>query len=152
MSSRLFMQVRERRGLCYYISTGRESYRDVGNMVTQAGVPIDKDKIKDAVSVILDEHHKVACGHITDDELARAKEIIKGHVLLSLEDSQHVAMWYGSSLLLDQELRSPAQVIKKIDAVTKEDVILLASSLFQASQLNFALIGPFDDIDVDLKI
>lgn len=150
MSSRLFMQVRERRGLCYYISTGRETYADVGNFVTQAGVPVDAEKIKQAVSVILDEHETMTKGKIADDELARAKEIIKGHVLLSLEDSQRVGMWYGSDLLLNKEVRSPQDVIQKIEKVTKDQVVELAKTIVRPGNLNFTLVGPFEDIELDL--
>ena len=93
-SSRLFIEVRERRGLCYYISSGRELYQDVGYMTSQAGVTNNAEKIKESISVILGEHKKVAQGKLQKGEVQRAKEIIKGRFLLSLEDSANVASWH----------------------------------------------------------
>src|SRR6478609_7385228 len=101
MSSRLFMEVRERRGLCYYISTGRELYEDVGNVVTQAGLTNDIEKIKEAIQVILKEQDKVRSGDVKPEELYKAKELLKGRLLLSLEDSSNVASFYGNRMLLE---------------------------------------------------
>lgn len=143
MSSRLFMQVRERRGLCYYISTGREFYHDTGNIVTQAGVTLDKEKVKEAIRVILEEHKKTAEGDITDEELAKAKELVKGRLVLSLEDSFNVANFYGTKQLLEENLHSPQQIIERVQEVTKEEVAALAADLFKKETLNFAIIGPF---------
>ena len=84
MSSRLFIQVRERRGLCYYISTGTELYEDCGNIVTQAGVTNNTDKVNEAIKTILEEHKKIKYEKIEDVELKRAKELIKGRLLLSM--------------------------------------------------------------------
>ena len=145
MSSRLFIQVRERRGLCYYISTGMESYHDCGSIVTQAGVTIDINKVKEAVKTILIEHKKVADGDINDDELKRAKELIKGRFLLSLEDSSTIASFYGVKELLQKKTESPELLIKKIESVTKEEIINLAKEIFVSKNLNFTLIGPFED-------
>ncbi len=145
MSSRLFMQVRERRGLCYYISTGSELYHDCGNIVTQAGVTINLDKVKEAIRTILKEHKKIIDGEIKDDELKRAKELIKGRLLLSLEDSANIASFFGNKKLLLNSIETPGQIIEKIDKVTSKEISLLAKQIFVARGLNFALIGPFKD-------
>ena len=147
MSSRLFIQVRERRGLCYYISTGNELYSDCGNIVTQAGVTNNLDKVKEAIKVILNEHEKITKGEIKDEELKRAKELIKGRFLLSLEDSSVVANYFGTKKLLQDSLETPQEVIKKIEAVTSEEVSSLASNLFVRKNLNLAMIGPFEEKD-----
>lgn len=149
MSSRLFMQVRERRGLCYYISSGREFYHDVGNFVTQAGVTNNVEKVKEAVKTILDEHQKVASGDISEEELAKAKELLKGRLLLSLEDSSNVASYYGVKKILENDAENPEEVIKKLEMVSKEDVQKLASELFTKKTLNFAIVGPFEHNDFD---
>lgn len=147
MSSRLFIQVRERRGLCYYISTGSELYNDCGNFVTQAGVTNQSKKIKEAVKVILDEHKKIIKGDIKKDELKRAKELIKGRFLLSLEDSARVATYFGRKQLLENKINTPEEIIKKIEAVEIDEIISLAKTLFTPKTLNFALIGPYKEKD-----
>ncbi len=147
MSSRLFIEVRERRGLCYYISTGRELYHDVGNIVTQAGVTNDLDKVKEAIETILKEMRKITKGEITEEELKKAKELLKGRLLLSMEDSFNIASFLGTKKILEDKIEKPEEVIAKIDKVTKEEVTALASEIFVPSKLNFTLIGPFEKSD-----
>jgi predicted Zn-dependent peptidase len=145
MSSRLFIQVRERRGLCYYISTGSELYADCGNIVTQAGVTNNLGKVKEAIETILSEHKKITKGDIVEDELKRAKELIKGRFLLSLEDSSIVANYFGTKQLLQNSLETPKEVIEKIEKVDAGEINELAKQLFIPESLNLALIGPFED-------
>jgi predicted Zn-dependent peptidase len=147
MSSRLFIEVREKRGLCYYISTGRELYHDVGNIVTQAGIVNDLGKIKEAISVTLAEHEKVVKGNINKQEIIKAKELLKGRLLLSMEDSFNVASFFGTKNLLEGKIESPLELIKKIEKVTDDEIVALANELFQRDKLNFALIGPFEEKD-----
>jgi predicted Zn-dependent peptidase len=144
MSSRLFIQVRERKGLCYYISTGAESYHDCGSFTTQAGVTNDLDKIKLAIKTILEEHKKIVDGDVSKKELIRAKELIKGRVMLSLEDSINVANIIGIKKLLQDKIETPEEIIKKIEAVTLDEITKLAQQIFINRSLNFSLIGPFD--------
>ena len=146
-SSRLFIEVRERRGLCYYISTGRELYHDVGYVVTQAGVSNDKAKIHEAISVILSEQDKIAKGDLSKEELRRAKEILKGRFLLSLEDSSNVASFFGTKLLLERHLKTPKEIVDGIEAVTEGEVVSLAKELLDRKKMNLALVGPFKDSD-----
>ena len=146
-SSRLFIEVRERRGLCYYIHSGKESYQDVGYMTSQAGVNNDKDKINEAISVILVEHKKMTEGKITDEELIRAKEMIKGRILLSMEDSSNIATWYGTKLILENKTETVEEVIEKLDKVSKEEVVEVAKDIVRPEKLNLALIGPFNNED-----
>jgi predicted Zn-dependent peptidase len=145
MSSRLFIEVRERRGLGYYISTGRSLYQDVGNLVTQAGVPNDIEKMKTAIEVILDEHKKISRGEIKADELKRAKELLKGQFLLSLEDSYNLASYFGNRLLLEGRVETPKELVKKIEAVTSDDIITVANDIFRPNKLNFSVIGPYEE-------
>jgi predicted Zn-dependent peptidase len=144
MSSRLFIQVREKKGLCYYISSGVESYHDCGSFITQAGVTNDLDKIKLAVKTILEEHKKIIDGGVTDKELIRAKELIKGRVMLSLEDSINVANLIGTKKLLQDKIETPEEIINKIQAVTIDEITKLAKEIFINKNLNLSLIGPFE--------
>jgi len=141
----MFIEVRERRGLCYYISTSRSLYNDVGNIYTRAGVTIDLEKTKTAIDVILKEHKKVLDGDVKEEELVRAKEIIKGRFLLSLEDSFEVANYYGEKLLLEREITHPEDYIKSLEKVNMDDVMEIAKETFKAENLNLALIGPVKD-------
>lgn len=144
MSSRLFYEVRERLGLCYYIGTSADLYADVGNLVTQAGINVSADKVKQAIEVILKEHKKIVDGDVKQNELARAKELMKGRIILSMEDSANVATFYGNKLILEDVLLNPEDIIKKIDAVTLDQVVEIATDIFTRAKLNFALIGPFE--------
>lgn len=148
-SSRLFQEVREKRGLCYYISTGMEQYTDIGNMVTQAGVAKDPSKVKDAVRATVREHVKIAKGEVKDEDIARSKEMLKGRLLLSLEDSFNIAHFYGLKQLQENKAESPEDAIAKIDAVTKEQIVDLAKFLVTPEKLHFAILGPFKDTDFD---
>ncbi|MBI4226608.1 insulinase family protein [Candidatus Roizmanbacteria bacterium] len=146
-SSRLFIEVRERRGLCYYIHTGPEHYHDVGYMTTQAGVTNNLETIKRAIDTILKEHKDIMKGKIKKEELSRAKEIIKGRILLSMEDSANVASWYGTKQILEGKTETVDDVIGKIQRVSGDEVIELAKQIFRPERLNLALVGPFKEED-----
>ncbi|MFN4212749.1 MAG: M16 family metallopeptidase [Microgenomates group bacterium] len=152
MSSRLFIEVRERRGLCYYISTSRELYHDCGNIVTQAGVTVNLEKVKEAVEVILKEHQKIAEGQIKKEEVRKAKELLKGRLLLSLEDSQNVATFFGTKKLLQEKIETPEETVEAIEKVKEEEIVALAKEIFVPSRLNFALIGPFEKEQITTDI
>ncbi|MFZ6034571.1 MAG: M16 family metallopeptidase [Patescibacteria group bacterium] len=143
MSSRLFIQVRERRGLCYYISTGSELYEDCGNIVTQAGVTNNLEKVREAIKTILAEHRKAVTAEIGEDEINRAKELIRGRLMLSLEDSSNIASFFGTRKLLQNSVQSPEETIRKIMKVTAKDINNLAREIFVNRNLNFSIIGPF---------
>ncbi len=145
MSSRLFIEVRERRGLCYYVHTEKDLYQDVGYIATYAGVVNNLDKIKEAVKVIIAEHEKIANGDLKDEEIKKAKEYLKGRLLLSLEDSINIANSFGTSLVLTNRYKTVEEAIKEIEKVTKYDLISLAKQLFVKKHLNFVLIGPFKE-------
>jgi predicted Zn-dependent peptidase len=142
MSSRLFKEVRERRGLCYYVSTSNMFYNDAGNITSRAGVTIDIEKTKQAVDVMLKEHKKIIKGEITKDEIERAKEMIKGRFLLSLEDSFDVANYFGIKLLLEGKITDVNEYINKINKVSYDEIISVAKQVFKLENLNMAIIGP----------
>jgi len=143
MSSRLFHEVREKRGLGYYVSTGADSYQDAGSMVTVAG--IDPKRIGEGISVILEEHKKISNSKflISKPELKKAKEYMKGHMVLGLENSRSVAYYYASQELLEKKIENPDDIMKKIDAVTIEQIEAVAKKYFVEKGLNMAIIGNF---------
>jgi len=149
MSSRLFMEVREKRGLAYYVSTGRQFYVDSGNIVTQAGVAKDLNKAKEAVKVVVAEHNKIAQGKISEKELEKAKEVIKGRLLLSMEDSFNVAAYFATKKILQNSVETPQEEIQALKKVSIDDVAQVASEIFKPEKLNLAIIGPFNQGDFD---
>lgn len=145
MSSRLFDEIREKRGLAYYVRSSSEEYDDVGTLVSTAGV--DPKRMEEALEVMVAEYAKVAGGkmNLTKDELQKAKEFMKGHLVLELEDSRSVAVYYGIQELLEDSVENPNDVIEKIDKVTIEDVESVGREFFKSASLNLALIGNFED-------
>lgn len=145
MSSRLFTEVREKRGLCYAIKTRTDHAVDTGYIGTYAG--LKTSKVKEAVKIILCEYEKISAGNgkITKAELKKAKEYIKGHIALSLENTTYVNYFAAQDEIYGENLRSPEEVYKKIDAVTVGEVIGLAREIFKREALNLAVIGPFKD-------
>lgn len=143
MSSRLFIQVRERRGLAYYVRSSNEEYVDVGNFVTQEGV--DVGRIDDAIKVSLEEFVKISENKVKEGELVKAKEFLKGRFILDLEDSRSVAALFASTEVLEDKIKTPEEIMKKIDEVTIEDVQNVAKDIFRQDWLNLAIIGPYKD-------
>ena len=143
MSSRLFINVREKRGLGYYVRSDSESYLDCGTFAASAGV--DLKRIDEAIEVILAEFGQITKDEVGERELKKAKEYIKGKVILSWEDSRTVAFAYGSDELMEGRVRSLKDYLKLIDAVRAEEILRVAKKLFVQTQLNLAVIGPFKD-------
>jgi len=144
MSSRLFHEVREKRGLAYYVRTSSESYLDCGYLSSFAGV--DVKRIDDAIKVTVEEYQKVTNNaEITEEELKKAKEFTKGHFILDLEDTRSLAAFYATSELLEKKLETPEAVVKKIDAVTLDDVQRVAGDYLSNKPLSLAIIGNYKD-------
>lgn len=145
MSSRLFIEVRERRGLAYSVRTGFERYKEIGYISTYAGV--DVEKAEEAVKVILDQCYGLASGKypITKEELAKAKGFLKGNLALALEDTHDVSGFFGDQELFLGNALTPEEIYKKVDEVTIKDILIEAKKLFVPSRLNLAIIGPFKD-------
>jgi predicted Zn-dependent peptidase len=145
MSSRLFTEVRERRGLAYYIYAYNMGYTDTGTLFAQGGVDIGR--IDDAVRTIVGEFGRMAAEPVEPDELEKARNFAKGRLILSLEDSKGMIMFGLRGEVLEGELREPEEVLAGLDAVTREDIQRVAHDVIRESRLNLALIGPFDDAD-----
>ncbi len=142
MSSRMFLAVREEKGLAYYISSGTEDYLDTGVFYTRAGV--DVDRVDEAIIAILEEYKKISSEAVPAEELKKGKEFLKGKLTLSLEDSEHVAQMHAYSELLYDKHKSLADISKAIDAVTVEDVLRVAQTLLKKEAMHLAIIGPYD--------
>ncbi len=141
MSSRLFSTIREKLGLAYYIKTGFSKDTDTGYLVTQAG--IDNTKVKLAVKAILKEYRKMTQETISLKELQKAKDNLKGSLLLGLESSHDKAVFYGLQELIKKTILTPEQICARINKVSKKDVLNVAKDIFKSSNLNLALVGPF---------
>ncbi len=143
MSSRLFISVRERHGLAYYIRTGSENNTDSGNLMTQAGV--DHKNIEKVIDLILKEYKSFKNKLITKEELQKTKDYIKGNMALSLESSDSQASFYAGQEILEEKILTPDEIFKKIDQVSVNDIKKVAIDIFQPQKLNLAVIGPIKD-------
>ena len=143
MSSRLFISIRERKGLAYHIRTYSEANLDTGYLVTQAG--IDHKNINKVVGLILKEYKLLKNKSITEKELQKAKDYWKGALSLSLELSDSQAFFCANQELLEQKLETSEEKFKKIDQVSINDIKKIAEDIFQPEKLNLAIIGPFKD-------
>ncbi len=143
MSSRMFIEVRERRGLAYSIRTGMDRYQEVGYLSTYAGVNVEK--ADEAIAVMLEQYYgiKNLKFKIKNSELLKAKEFLKGHLALALEDTKDVTSFFADQALFAHEILTPEEVYKKVDKVTLEDITGEAKKLFVPERLNLAIIGPF---------
>lgn len=145
MSSRLFTEVRERRGLAYYVFGHNMGYTDTGTLFAQGGVDIQR--IDEAVQTIVAEFARIAAEPVEADELEKARSFAKGRLVLSLEDPKGMIMFGLRSEVLEGVTREPDEVIAGLEAVTVEDIQRVAQDVIRDEGLNFALIGPFDDPD-----
>jgi predicted Zn-dependent peptidase len=143
MSSRLFMQVRERRGLAYHVSSDSDSYLDTGMFINYAGLKLEK--VYEGLKVIIDELGKISSKKVTGDEMKKAKEMIRGRVALRGESTNFLAEHFGTQFILDKKLETFDDYLKEIDAVTDEDVLELAKYLFDNNRFNLQVIAPIKD-------
>jgi predicted Zn-dependent peptidase len=145
MSSRLFTEVRERRGLAYYVYAYNQGYADTGTLYSQAGVDINR--IDDAIRTIVAEFARIAAEPVDADELEKARNFAKGRLVLSLEDPKGMIMFGLRGEVLENRIREPDEVLRGYDAVTAEDVQRVAQALIRDKALNLALVGPFEEDD-----
>jgi predicted Zn-dependent peptidase len=139
MSSRLFTEIREHRGLAYAIHSYVEHFSSSGSLSIYAGVNLGK--LETALEAILAEISKLRQG-VTQSELTRAKEMLKGRLQLRLEDSQNTALWLGSQEISRKHILTMDDVISIIDAITADDVKRVAEELLISDKLNLAIVGP----------
>jgi predicted Zn-dependent peptidase len=145
MSSRLFQEIRERRGLVYSVYGYFRQYADVGQGVVYAGT--DLQRVDETIAAILAELDKLRRERVPEDELQRTKDLRKGRILMGMEDSRSVAGWIGSQEMTFGEILTPAEVMEKIDAVQADEMLELARELIRDDHLSLALVGPYEDED-----
>jgi predicted Zn-dependent peptidase len=143
MSSRLFTEVRERRGLAYYVYGLNHSYTDAGSLYAQAGVDIKR--IDEAVTTIAAELRKVAAEALSPDELEKTRNFAKGRFVLQLESPQGLILFGLRREVLERRPPDVDEVIAGLNAVTAEDVQRVAQDLVSEDKLRLAVIGPFED-------
>jgi predicted Zn-dependent peptidase len=145
MSSRLFISVRERHGLGYYIHTGSDATTDTGYLVTQAG--IKNDSLEKAVELVLKEYEDLKNNKVSPKELKKAKDYLRGTTSLSLDATDTQASFYASQEVMGEKLMTPEQKLRMIDSVTAADIQKVAKDIFVNEKLNLAVIGPFEEKD-----
>ncbi len=142
MSSRLFIEIRDKLGLAYSINSYAEHFLDTGSMIICAGV--EPGKLSVAIKAILEQLSRLK-EPVPESELSKAKELSKGRLLLRMEDSHNVAGWAGGQEILSRKVLSVEEVVSIIDAITAEDLQELSRELLLGSRLRLAIVGPVDD-------
>jgi predicted Zn-dependent peptidase len=150
MSSRLFNELREKRGLAYEIGTQVKRFQDTGAFLVHAG--IDNHKVNEAIGLILKELGKIKHKLVSIDELRRAKEFYLGQLMLALEDTMDYMLWIGESTATLDETYSLKDIIKELNKIKREDIQNVAKDVFKEESLNLALIGPLKDSKSKQKI
>lgn len=140
MSSRMFIEVRERRGLAYRVGTSTETFTDAGYLETHCGV--EHENLEKALQVVMGEYKKIRETEVSKDELKKAKEGIKGRLAMGLEGSDEVVEFLVGQEVLTGAVKSIKERMKEIDAVTAADVLRVAKDIFQNHKLNLAVITP----------
>lgn len=143
MSARLFVEVREKRGLAYSVSSSPNPYEDSGCFMIHAG--LERSRLHEALSVIVGELTKLKTTPVSTAELQQAKEFIRGKTILGLEDSDSLASWYGRQSLFQPHLASPEEALARISKVTAAQIQAVARELFRPEAMHLALVGPKQD-------
>lgn len=141
MSSRLFIELREKRGLCYYVSSDNDAYLDTGEWIIQAGV--DTQRTEESLQATLELLQKIQHEGFNENEVQKAKQYLKGRLALGLEESKGIANLYGINMLLEKRVRSPQEIEEGIDSVKVEQVNELAKIIINKQKLAYAIIGPY---------
>lgn len=140
MSSRLFNQVREKKGLAYEIGTAVKRFYDTGAFIVHAG--IDNRKVKEAIEVILSELEKIKDKLVSEDEFKRAKEFYLGQLELSLEDTMDNMLWLGESLAALNRTQTTEEIIREVRRLKRQDIKKAAECIFREDRINLSVIGP----------
>ncbi|MCL0078428.1 insulinase family protein [Dehalococcoidia bacterium] len=143
MSSRLFLELRERRGLAYDVHSYGSHFFDSGSLTIYAGV--EPKNIEAAIRVIQDELSRFKAEDVPEQELVKAKEMGKGRLMIRMEDTKSVSGWMGSQELLTGEIKTVDEVVSIVDAITCDDVRRVAQKLFHSDGLSLAIVGPVSD-------
>jgi predicted Zn-dependent peptidase len=143
-SSRLFIEIREKRGLAYGIHTGINAYHDCGYLATQTGV--DHGKLEETLKLILEEYKKIASQKVTPKELQKAKDYTRGTSIMNFESSDEVAMFHIDQEISRKKIMTMPEIFACIDKVTQADILRVAKDIFRNDKLNLAIIGPHKNL------
>jgi predicted Zn-dependent peptidase len=139
-SSRLFTEIREKKGLAYYIHSSLNYFNETGALIVSAGLNINKIDL--AIKIILKELNKLKNIKISKTELNKIKEYLKGNLILETDDTDFICNWYGiKELFSPQKIQTPEEKIAEIEMVTIDDIQKAAKKIFKTSKLNLAIIG-----------
>lgn len=141
MSSRLFIQVRERRGLAYRINASSNLYSDTGSFTVYAGLKLEK--VYEGLEVILAELMRTVGEKVTETELKKAKEMLRGRIALQSESTNFLAEYFGTSFVLERKIETFEEYLQNIEKVTVQNVQRIAKELFIKENFNLQVIGPF---------
>jgi predicted Zn-dependent peptidase len=142
-SSRLFQEIREKRGLAYSVYSFSSQYHETGQIGVYLGTR--EDNVAECLEIAVEEIADLARGNVGTDELARAKENLKNRILLSLESTSARMTRLGRSLVTETPLLTPERIVKRLDAVPAGEVAELAGELLAPERLSVAGIGPDED-------
>jgi len=142
MSSRLFTEIREKRGLAYAIQSYVNHHLDTGSLTIYAGV--DPGHLPTAVKAIVEEIYRLK-DKVPEIELTKAKELSKGRLLLRMEDTRSVAGWLGGQELLLGKILTVDELVSIVDSIQADDLLRVAQQLLIADKLNLAVVGPVKD-------
>jgi predicted Zn-dependent peptidase len=156
MSSRLFINLRERNGLAYYVFANQEKYTDCGYLSARAGVQVEK--VEQSIQIILAEFEKLKNEVMAESELQKIKDMITGKLAINLEASDNVVNWYANQAIMintiakerelterDKKIFTPEELIADLKKITVADIQCVARNIFKKENLNLAIIGPFKD-------
>lgn len=143
MSSRLFKKLRDEMGVCYYVHANQDAYTDHGLFCVSAGV--DNKRVKEVISAILLELAKLKTELVSVEELKKVKQNLIGSMYLHLESSDSLAQFYGGQEVMNEKIKTPAEIKKKIESVTAVEVRSLAKQIFIDNNLNLAVVGRFEN-------
>ena len=142
MSSRLFVEVREKKGLAYDIHSETNFLQDCGTINIYAGV--DPRNTLSALITIIKELSRIR-NSVTNQELQKAKQLCSGLLTMEMEDTRSVSSWAGMQQLTLGKILDVNEVIKKIDSVTVEDIHRTANNFLLGEKLNLAIVGPIKE-------
>ncbi|MGB9553596.1 MAG: M16 family metallopeptidase, partial [bacterium] len=145
-SSRLYQEIRDKRGLAYYVHSTVEYFKETGCQVIEASCA--PDKVNLVLDLIHEELEKIEKEGLKKEELERVKEYVKGSYVLRLEDTLSLALWLGERVLLEGKLPSVKKELEKYDMVKGEEIQELAKTIFQRENYSGVVVGPLKEGDV----
>jgi len=129
--------------LCYEISSSIRRYEDTGAFVVGAGV--EEKKLVQALEIIFRELNIMKKESVKKEELERAKEFYKGQLLFTMEDTMSLMLWLGEKVIAGEHDLDPKSIISKVESITCDDLMRVASDIFKDNNINLAVIGPVKD-------